>query len=163
MTTIILQSEEVLVIEQEVGASVVETEVNNVLVVEESEINGIIETEVETILVVESTEASILIEVETETVIVVEDTEVIVLEVAEQGPQGPPGLGVSASPIDRTFLRNFDGTLSRVNYSDGVYKTFQWTAGLLTSTVLYEAARTIQTTFNYDVTGLLLGADEVLL
>jgi hypothetical protein len=161
MTTIILQSEEVLVIEQEIGASVVETEVNHVIVVEESEINGVIETEVETLLVVESTEAAILIEVETETVIVVEDTEVIVLEAAEQGSPGPPGIAIH--PIDKTFLRNPDGTLSRVNYSDGTYKTFQWTAGLLTSTVLYEATRTIQTTFNYDLTGLLLGSDEVLL
>jgi YD repeat-containing protein len=82
---------------------------------------------------------------------------------AQAGPPGPAGGGAAVHPIDRAFLRNPDGTLSRVNYSDGTYKTFEWTAGLLTSMVLYEAARTIQTTYNYDGSGLLLGSDEVLL
>lgn len=99
--TIILQSEDVLVIERDDPTSIVTTEIETVLVVEETEQTGIVHIETETVLLVE-TEVTVLMETEIETVLVVEDIEVTVLEVAEQGPAGPGG-----------------GALTTINFSFG--------------------------------------------
>lgn len=123
--TIILQSEDVLVIEQET-ASVVETQVETVLTVEATEY-GVVETEVETVLVVES-ETSILVETEVETVLVVQDTEIVVLEAVEQGPPGPPGPIAAIIPGVTDYAWTGE-QLDRIDLPDGTYKLYTYALG----------------------------------
>lgn len=74
-------------------------------------------TQSEEVLVVEATEPTGLLTVVETEILVVEDTEVEILEVAEQGPPGPPGLsGYAIRRIE--YLALVDGeqiiTLSAV-------------------------------------------------
>lgn len=147
MATIIIPSEEVLVVEQEI-ASVIETEVPAVLVIEETGLNGVLTTEEQVVLLVES-ETSIIVETVVEQVLVVQETEIVVLEAAEQGPPGPPG-PVGGTPVAGTTDLIYTGAnLTRVDLPDGTHKLFTYLGNLLSRLDHVKTGQTVRKDFVY--------------
>lgn len=105
--------------------------------------------------VITETTADVMVEVgETEVLVEVQTASEIV-EVALQGPPGPPG-----NPEHSPVLTYTSGVLTRIDYASGAYKLFIWEAGKLVQQDYVVGSKTTRKTFSYNPDGTLASVTQ---
>ena len=93
--------------------------------------------------------------------IIVTEDQVEIIETAEQGPPGPAGSAGDTFGVSP--MMTYDtGRLTRVDYSNGAYKTFSYTGGKLTQVHLVKDGITLVREFSYSPDGSLAGVTETV-
>jgi len=89
--------------------------------------------------------------------IIVAEDQIEIIETAEQGPPGPAGSAGDTFGVSPVMTYD-TGRLTRVDYSNGAYKTFSYTGGKLTQVHLVKDGTTRVREFSYNPDGTLASA-----
>jgi len=93
--------------------------------------------------------------------IIVTEDQVEIIETAEQGPPGPAGSAGDTFGVSP--MMTYDtGRLTRVDYSNGAYKTFSYIAGKVASVTLVKDGTTRVRELSYSPDGSLAGVTETV-